>query len=87
MKFLSINSEISEYLQLYISGILENCVIEFQNNIVAADKIETTPDKNVVIPPVSSPSFCLLLQNSVQSRSEALEQHVFLHLLGRAGKG
>lgn len=64
MKFLYINSEISECLQLYISGILENCVLEFQNNIIAADKIETTPDKNVVMPPVSSPSFCLLLQKT-----------------------
>lgn len=58
------SSEISECFQLYISGILENCVLEFQSNIVAADKIETTPDKNVVMPPVPSPSFCLLLQKT-----------------------
>lgn len=34
------------------------------SNIGAADKIETNPDKNVVMPPVSSPNFCLLLQKT-----------------------
>lgn len=42
MNFLYINSEC---LHLYSSGILENCLLEFQSNIEAADKIETTPDK------------------------------------------